>query len=70
MGKIKVQCDVGVYEVDGKEIYPSDTGCISVLSHGTYNTWVVVHLPNGTKLTVVGRDLIRAIQNCMESGNN
>lgn len=64
---IKVQCEVRVYEIDGKEVPYVDNQGIRVCSHWNWQQFVVIVLPDGKSLTVSHSDLSAAINNSKNS---
>ena len=59
---IEVESKITIYEVDGEDT-GVDQPVLSVLSHWNNGDMVVLKSPNGTKFTVVSKDLVAAIRN-------
>lgn len=59
---IKVTSEVRIYERDGKD-YESGAPALAIVSHWSDRSRVTIVLPDGTKLTVIARDLEAAIKN-------
>ena len=63
---ISVECKVQVYESQN----PPSTNkmpIVTVRNHWNYTERVVIRIDDGTEVTVVGRDLITAIENAMRT---
>jgi endonuclease V-like protein UPF0215 family len=65
--KIKITQEIKIYEVDDKEVPVGQDFTLGILSHWNWNDHVII-VSNGKKVTVSGTDLIRAIQNAMNTG--
>lgn len=64
MAGVNVEADVKVYEVDGSPHEGAMDLFLTITSHRLHDDRVIVHVADGTKLTVVARDLRRAIEAC------
>lgn len=60
MVRVKTDCQVGVYEIAGKDVSP-DRPFITVRSHWNDRDRVILVGPDGTSVTVVASDLAAAI---------
>ena len=63
---INVTCEVKIYEIDG--VQNNNNNKISIHSHALHNDRIVIDFC-GEKLTVIARDLGRAIQNVTNTGS-
>lgn len=69
MTRVNIKQTIEVYEVDGKEVTPvMPSEKLGVESHWNDRDRVVLVLPSGRHLTVIGDDLTIAITNAMNSG--
>lgn len=59
---MKVINEIEIYEVDGREVKPSDCGRLVISSHWNRDDFVVIKL-SGVAITVSVRKLLPAIQN-------
>lgn len=65
---IRVECEVTIYEKDGKSTTIADREQFDVVSHWNQNAWVCIHIGD-IAVTVNGKDLITAIENAMNTGS-
>lgn len=66
--RIKVESQVNVYEIDGKDTGPTiDRPVVRVLSHWNANHLVVLDI-DGKRYTVVASNLEAAIKNARNAG--
>lgn len=70
MSKIKVACEVPVYEVEGDDDSDvTDKVVVTVKSHWNMSDRVVLVISNeGKEVTVIGKHLVEAIENAMRTG--
>lgn len=67
MSRVKVKCEVQVYEVQGEDVPVGASGPpLTTESHWNRDEFVVVKF-NKQEFTVVGSDLITAIKNAMNT---
>ena len=64
---IRVECEVTIYEKDGKSTRIADCKPLDVVSHWNQNAWVRLVFGD-TDVTVNGNDLMTAIHNAMNTG--
>lgn len=62
---MKVKCEVKIYEVDDLECPVSDSRSVSVESHWSDSDMVVLQIESGQMVSIVGKDLLLAIENCL-----
>ena len=63
---ISVECNVQVHQSQN----PPSTNkmpSVTVRNHWNHNDRVVIRIDDGTEVTVIGRDLIAAIENAMRT---
>lgn len=69
---MKIEAELAIYEVDGKEPSPNDDRLvIGISSHWNRNGHdglVVLSIPGSPTISVVGRDLIKAIARATGNG--
>ncbi len=68
MGRIIVEQQIKIYEVNGKETPIGVTRTLRIASHGSWNTFVVLQM-DGEEIAVDGDDLKTAIDNAMNTGD-
>lgn len=66
---IKVQNEVEIYEIDGSDKFPKvgekAPKPVIVESHWNIDRFIVLKVDGAKAMTVLGRDLIQAVQNAM-----
>jgi len=67
MNRVKVQQTIEVYEVNGVDVPIGQKVELGIDSHWPLSQRIVLNI-RGVKYTVIGRDLITAVQNAMNTG--
>ena len=68
MSRVQVRGTIEIYEIGGEET-GYGTHKLEISSHPIRNTFVGLRFRRGKTITVVGKDLILAIQNAMNVGD-
>ncbi len=64
---IEVTSVIKVYELNGKETAPGATANLTVMSHWNRREFVVLVLPDGSKLSITAKDMKAALENATNS---
>lgn len=65
MNRIDVICKISIYEINNKDV-DSYTNRFGIQSHALFDDRVIL-IVDDRKYTVIGSDLIRAVENCMRT---
>ena len=59
----KVETQIRIYATDGEDTPIGKDPMLSIRSHRIFDRQVILELPGQKPITVLGRELVRAIQN-------